>query len=163
MCDHTIVIILVFQVRVSHISVITKVRADFIYLCWRKGNTERKILEISLNDFEMWEIQSISFAIFPFQQHNFFVDHHFSLLDWNQILVLMMLQVDWWSNQAGMGMWALSLAQISPYGAAWVLLLLKFHGSHIVSLLLTLLVSNQGLLRLLPNTYHTVLLTRCQK
>lgn len=65
-----------------------------------------------------WNVRSISLAIFLFQQHNFFVDYHFSFLDWNQILVLMMLQMDWGSNRAGMGMWALSLAQISPYGAA---------------------------------------------
>lgn len=152
-----------FQAKVSQISVITKVRADFMHLCWRKGNIERKILEISLNDFEMWEIWSISFAIFPFQQHNFFVDHHF--FSWTEIRFWF-----WWCYKrtgglirqewgGGLYPWPRFLHMEQPP----VLSFYQAHGSHVVSLLLMLLVSNQGPLRLLPNTYRTALPTRCQK
>lgn len=110
-----------------------KSRLYVLCVCWRvKGNVERKILEIFVQYLEMWEILSISFAMFSLKQLQFlctliFLSCYairFSFW-WHQ------LQICWWSSQAGMGTWVLSSASASPSGAALCLsLLIRLHGNH---------------------------------
>lgn len=108
-------------------------RLYVLCICWKaKGNGERKILEIFVQYLEMWDIQSIFFAMFSFKQLQFlstiiFLSCYairFSFW-WHK------LQIRSWSNRVGMGIWVLFSASAPPCGTACCFsLLIRLHGNH---------------------------------